>query len=101
MEFDSDPVPDDTPMTLAELGESLRRVLGVDLPFEPPRGPGPHALRRINAVNTRLADRYREGNDATALCRAVPAPEADVGLVSLVMVGAAALTIYWRKRNTQ
>jgi len=29
-----------------------------------------------------------------------PAPEADVGLASLVMVGAAAaFSVYWRKRN--
>jgi hypothetical protein len=37
-------------------------VLGVDLPFGPPKGPGPHALRRIDGQNTRLADRYRERN---------------------------------------
>jgi len=32
--------------------------------------------------------------------RAVPAPQADVGLVSLIMVGTAALAISWRKRNS-
>jgi hypothetical protein len=30
---------------------------------------------------------------------AAPAPEADVGLAGLVMVGMAALATYWRKRN--
>src|SRR5208283_2556670 len=32
--------------------------------------------------------------------RTAPAPKADVGLISLVMVGTAALAIYWRKRNS-
>jgi 2-polyprenyl-6-methoxyphenol hydroxylase-like FAD-dependent oxidoreductase len=92
MEFDSDPVPDDTPMTLAELSESLRRVLGVDLPFEPPRGPGPHALRRINAVNTRQADRYREGNvllvgDAAHVHSAMGGPGLNLGLQDVFNLG--------------
>jgi flavin-dependent dehydrogenase len=92
MEFDSDPVPDDTPMTLAELNESLRRVLGVDLPFEPPRGPGPHALRRINAVNTRQADRYRAGNvlllgDAAHVHSAMGGPGLNLGLQDAFNLG--------------
>jgi hypothetical protein len=29
-----------------------------------------------------------------------PAPEADVGLLSLAMVGAAAALVYWRKRKS-
>ncbi len=40
------------PMSLAELRESARRVLGADVPFEQPKGSGPHALRRINGQNT-------------------------------------------------
>jgi 2-polyprenyl-6-methoxyphenol hydroxylase-like FAD-dependent oxidoreductase len=92
MEFDGGPAPDDTPMTLAELSESLRRVLGVDLPFEPPRGPGPHALRRINAVNTRLADRYREGNvllvgDAAHVHSAMGGPGLNLGLQDTINLG--------------
>jgi hypothetical protein len=31
---------------------------------------------------------------------AVPSPEVDAGLVSLLMVGAAALATYWRKRTS-
>ena len=38
---------------------------------------------------------------AQVLSHAVPAPEADVGLASLAMVGAAALAVCWRKRNSQ
>ena len=30
----------------------------------------------------------------------VPAPELDVGLLSLIMVGGAAGLAYWRKRNS-
>ena len=44
----------EVPMSLAELRDSARRVLGVDLPFEEPKGQGPHALRRINGQNTRM-----------------------------------------------
>jgi 2-polyprenyl-6-methoxyphenol hydroxylase-like FAD-dependent oxidoreductase len=51
----------DGPMTLDELRESLRRILGVDVPLEPPKGPGPHALRRLDGTNSRQAERYREG----------------------------------------
>jgi 2-polyprenyl-6-methoxyphenol hydroxylase-like FAD-dependent oxidoreductase len=92
MEFDGDTVPDDTPMTLAELSESLRRVLGVDLPFEPPQGPGPHALRRINELNTRQADRYREGNvllvgDSAHVHSAMGGPGLNLGLQDVMNLG--------------
>ncbi|MEV4312509.1 FAD-dependent monooxygenase [Actinocrispum sp. NPDC049592] len=50
----------DEPMTLDELRESIRRVLGVDVPFGPPAGEGPHLLRRRREGNTRLAERYRD-----------------------------------------
>src|ERR1700738_5610596 len=58
----ADDADDSAPMSLPELRDSLKRVLGVDVPFEAPRGPGPHALRRIDGQNTRQADRYRAGN---------------------------------------
>jgi 2-polyprenyl-6-methoxyphenol hydroxylase-like FAD-dependent oxidoreductase len=92
MEFDPESASDDTPMTLAELSESLRRVLGVDLPFEPPRGPGPHALRRINAVNTRQADRYRDGNvllvgDSAHVHSAMGGPGLNLGLQDALNLG--------------
>jgi 2-polyprenyl-6-methoxyphenol hydroxylase-like FAD-dependent oxidoreductase len=92
MEFDGDTVPDDTPMTLAELGESLRRVLGVDLPFEPPRGPGPHAVRRINGLNTRQADRYRDGTvflvgDSAHVHSGMGGPGLNLGLQDAINLG--------------
>ncbi|MFG1819973.1 FAD-dependent monooxygenase [Kribbella sp. NPDC049174] len=46
---------DDTPMTLAELEGSIRRVLGVDLPLGEPR-----RLSRFT-FHARQAERYREG----------------------------------------
>ncbi|MCE6998066.1 FAD-dependent monooxygenase [Saccharothrix sp. S26] len=51
----------DEPMTLDELRASVARVLGVAVPLDPPPGPGPHVLRRLNGGNTRVAERYREG----------------------------------------
>jgi 2-polyprenyl-6-methoxyphenol hydroxylase-like FAD-dependent oxidoreductase len=84
--------PDEEPMTLAELREAARRVLGVDLPFGPPTGPGPHALRRIEGQNTRLADRYREGNvflvgDAAHVHSGVGGPGLNLGLQDAVNLG--------------
>lgn len=49
------------PMTFDEMRASINRVLGVDIPIEPPPGDGPHMLRRINGGNTRVAERYRDG----------------------------------------
>ena len=51
----------DGPLTLDELRASIRRVLGADLPFDPPAGDGPHLLRRMVGGNNRVADRFRDG----------------------------------------
>ncbi len=51
----------DGPLTFEELRASIRRVLGVDVPIEPPTGAGPHLLSRRDHGNTRLADRFRDG----------------------------------------
>jgi 2-polyprenyl-6-methoxyphenol hydroxylase-like FAD-dependent oxidoreductase len=48
-------VSDDEPMTLTELRDSIRRVLGVDLPVSDPR-----RLSRFT-FQARQAERYREG----------------------------------------
>lgn len=48
-------------MTLAELRESVRRVLGADIPLEPPTGEGPHVLRRRVGGSNRVAERFRDG----------------------------------------
>jgi 2-polyprenyl-6-methoxyphenol hydroxylase-like FAD-dependent oxidoreductase len=50
----------DEPMSLDELRASIGRVLGAEVPFEPPTGDGPHLLSRRTQSNTRIADRYRD-----------------------------------------
>lgn len=86
-------LPDDAPpLTVAELRESAGRVLGVDLPIEPPAGPGPHAMRRINGQNTRQADRYRAENvflvgDAAHVHSAMGGPGLNLGMQDAVNLG--------------
>ena len=89
----------DEPMTLAELEESARRVLGADLPLGPPEGDGPHVLRRLSGGNTRVADRFRDRRvfllgDAAHIYSAGGGPGLNLGLQDAVNLGwklAAAL----------
>ncbi|ORB73034.1 FAD-dependent oxidoreductase [Mycobacterium scrofulaceum] len=86
------PFVDDEPMSLTELRESVRRVLGTDFPFEEPKGPGPHALRRINGWNTRHASRYRDGRalllgDAAHVHSAMGGPGLNLGLQDAMNLG--------------
>lgn len=90
--FEVGPPVEDTPMTVAELRESARRVLGVDLPVEEPKGDGPHALRRLNGWNTRQAERYRDGRvlllgDAAHVHSAIGGPGLNLGLQDAVNLG--------------
>lgn len=48
------------PMTLAEMEDSLERVLGVRLELAPPAAGEPTLLRRLTGRNTRVAERYRD-----------------------------------------
>ncbi|GAA3185622.1 FAD-dependent monooxygenase [Nonomuraea roseoviolacea] len=80
------------PMSLDELRKSVRRVLGVDLPFLPPEGEGPHLLRLLTGGNTRLADRYRAGRvllvgDAAHVHSAIGGPGLNLGLQDTVNLG--------------
>ena len=82
----------EVPMTLGELRESARRVLGVDIPFEEPKGAGPHALRRINGQNTRQAERYRDGRvlllgDAAHVHSPLGGPGLNLGLQDTMNLG--------------
>jgi 2-polyprenyl-6-methoxyphenol hydroxylase-like FAD-dependent oxidoreductase len=77
------------PMTLAELRECLRRVLGADVPLGPPTGDGPHLLRRLVGGNTRIAERYRAGRvlllgDAAHVHSAIGGPGLNLGLQDAV-----------------
>jgi hypothetical protein len=39
-------------------------------------------------------------SSVSSVVRRVPAPEADAGLLALVMVGGVAFLTYWRKRRS-
>ncbi|MGW0249693.1 FAD-dependent monooxygenase [Nocardia goodfellowii] len=87
------------PMSLAELRASIVRVLGVDVPLEPPAGAGPHVLRRLVGGNTRVADRFRDRRvflvgDAAHVFATGGGPGLNVGLQDSLNLGwklAAAL----------
>jgi 2-polyprenyl-6-methoxyphenol hydroxylase-like FAD-dependent oxidoreductase len=80
------------PMTLEELRESVRRVLGADVPLGPPEGEGPHLLRRLTGGNTRLAARFRDRRvllvgDAAHVHSAIGGPGLNLGLQDTVNLG--------------
>lgn len=84
--------PDAPPMSLEDLRASARRVFGVDVPLEPPRGPGPHAMRRMDGINTRLAETYRVGSvfllgDAAHVHSPMGGPGLNLGLQDTVNLG--------------
>jgi 2-polyprenyl-6-methoxyphenol hydroxylase-like FAD-dependent oxidoreductase len=105
IEFDN-PADDAEPMTIDELRDSARRVLGVDLPMELPNDNKPNALRRINGQNTRQADRYRSGNvlllgDAAHVHSAMGGPGLNLGLQDAMNLGwkLAAVVNGWVPAN--
>lgn len=82
----------DDPMSLAEMEESIRRVLGVDVPLGPPQGEGPHVLRRLDGGNTRVADRFCEGRvlligDAAHVYTSGGGPGLNLGLQDAANLG--------------
>jgi 2-polyprenyl-6-methoxyphenol hydroxylase-like FAD-dependent oxidoreductase len=86
------PTDEAAPMTMEEMRASIRRVLGVDVPLDPPNGAGPHLLRRLSGGNTRLAERYRDGRvllvgDAAHVHSAIGGPGLNLGLQDTVNLG--------------
>ncbi|MFJ7947932.1 FAD-dependent monooxygenase [Streptomyces sp. NPDC096354] len=80
------------PMSLDELGASIRRVLGADLPLSPPTGEGPHVLRRLTGGNTRVAERFRDRRvfligDAAHVYASGGGPGLNLGLQDAINLG--------------
>lgn len=87
-------VPHDTsaPLTQAEMEESIRRVLGVDVPLTPSPGDGPRLQRRLVGTSTRLAERFRDRRvllvgDAAHVHSAAGGPGLNLGLQDTVNLG--------------
>jgi 2-polyprenyl-6-methoxyphenol hydroxylase-like FAD-dependent oxidoreductase len=83
---------DEPPMSLAEMAESIQRVLGVPVPLTPPEGPGPFLMRRLSGTNTRLADKFRDRRvflvgDAAHVHSAMGGPGLNLGLQDTVNLG--------------
>lgn len=86
--------PDDTaaPLSLTEMEESIRRVLGADVPLTPPDDAAPHLMRRRIGTNTRLAERFRDRRvllvgDAAHVHSAMGGPGLNLGLQDTVNLG--------------
>lgn len=92
IEYGWTPGTTEAPMTLGELQDSARRVLGVDVAVEAPRTPDTHALRRLDGINSRLAERYREGRillvgDAAHVHSPMGGPGLNLGMQDAVNLG--------------
>ncbi|GII03909.1 FAD-dependent monooxygenase [Planobispora takensis] len=93
LEWDAEAAADGrATLPLRELRESVRRVLGTDLPLGPPEGPGPHLLRRLTGGNTRVAERFRDRRvllvgDAAHVHSAIGGPGLNLGLQDAVNLG--------------
>lgn len=92
VEWAADGIDGEVPVSLSELRQSVRRVLGTELPLEAPEGEGPHRLSRWIGVNTRLADRYSDGRvllvgDAAHVHFVVGGPGLNLGLQDAVNLG--------------
>lgn len=92
LEWDRPPADEATPMTFAELRESVRRVLGTDLPMEEPVADEPHLLRRLTGVSSRQAEAYRAGRvlllgDAAHVHSAIGGPGLNLGMLDAMNLG--------------
>ncbi len=92
LEWTTDGFDNDALLTLEEVHDSIYRVMGADLPLRPPAGEGPHRLDRSIGVNTRLADRYRDGRvllvgDAAHVHFVIGGPGLNLGLQDAINLG--------------
>ena len=88
VEWTADGIDETAPFTLDEFRESVRRVLGADLPLQPPA----YRLTRTTGVNTRVADRFSSDRvllvgDAAHVHFVLGGPGLNLGLQDAVNVG--------------
>jgi 2-polyprenyl-6-methoxyphenol hydroxylase-like FAD-dependent oxidoreductase len=83
---------DDTPVSLAEVEASVKRVLGADVPLRPVSPDAPLDLRRFYGINSRIASAYRSGRvflvgDAAHVHSPLGGPGLNLGLQDAVNLG--------------
>jgi 2-polyprenyl-6-methoxyphenol hydroxylase-like FAD-dependent oxidoreductase len=83
---------DDTPVGLAEIEASVKRVLGADVPLRPISPDTPLDLRRFYGINSRIASRYKSGRvilvgDAAHVHSPLGGPGLNLGLQDAVNLG--------------
>src|ERR1700722_5488724 len=83
---------DDTPVSLAEIEASVKRVLGADFPLRPVSPDAPLDLRRFYGINSRIASAYRSGRvflvgDAAHVHSPLGGPGLNLGLQDAVNLG--------------
>ncbi|HEY3505463.1 MAG TPA: FAD-dependent monooxygenase [Actinocatenispora sp.] len=90
MEWTDESLDDTYDMPVAELAAALRRVVGADVPLAVPADAAPP--RRVVGVNSRQADRYRDGRvflagDAAHVHSAIGGPGLNLGLADVLNLG--------------
>ncbi|HXY63010.1 MAG TPA: FAD-dependent monooxygenase [Mycobacterium sp.] len=83
---------DETPVSLAEIEASVKRVLGADVPLRPISPDTPLDLRRFYGINSRIASRYRSDRvilvgDAAHVHSPLGGPGLNLGLQDAVNLG--------------
>src|SRR5277367_3316549 len=83
---------DETPVSLAEIEASVKRVLGADVPLRPISPDTPLDLRRFYGINSRIASRYKLGRvilvgDAAHVHSPLGGPGLNLGLQDAVNLG--------------
>ena len=81
-----------TPVSLAEIEASVKRVLGADVPLRPVSPDAPLDLRRFYGINSRIASAYRSGRvflvgDAAHVHSPMGGPGLNLGLQDAVNLG--------------
>jgi 2-polyprenyl-6-methoxyphenol hydroxylase-like FAD-dependent oxidoreductase len=83
---------DETPVSLAEIEASVKRVLGADVPLRPISPDTLLDLRRFYGINSRIASRYKSGRvilvgDAAHVHSPLGGPGLNLGLQDAVNLG--------------